>query len=276
MRRSFAALVPGLLLVAASVLVAGDLPPWTDSNGTGDPTIVLIHSAGSDRSVWDLVMPTLVAHHRVVRVELPGHGASPAIAAVSVKSVAAAVDRALEKEHVERALLVGHSYGGWVALEEAVAHPKRAAAVVVIDMGAFTPRDSVRTATLEGHLKERYTSLIPIMFQVMALNPVEADSAVALAMRTPQPVLSAYLRDAWRTDLRPRIRSLKTPIHVVTAEATWPASQTWETMMDHLGYRTAGPVTGYRVSGAGHLVMRDQPDTLAAILERIAASAPKR
>jgi pimeloyl-ACP methyl ester carboxylesterase len=125
-------------------------------------------------------------------------------------------------------------------------------------------------------LKDRYTSLIPVMFQVMALNPVEADSAVALAMRTPRPVLSAYLTDAWHADLRPRIRSLKTPVHVITAEATWPASRPWEKMKDDFGYRTAGPVTGYRVMGAGHLVMRDQPDTLAAILERIAAATPKR
>jgi len=276
MRRPFAALAPALLLIVSSLLLAGDLPPWSDSNGMGEPAIVLIHSAGSDRGVWDLVMPALVAHHRVVRVELPGHGASPAIAAVDVKSVARAVDRALDRQKVERAILVGHSYGGWVALEEAVAHPKRVAAVVVIDMGAYTPRDSVRTATLELHMKERYPSLIRVMFGVMSLSPAESDSAVEKALRTPPEVLSAYLRDAWRTDLRPRILGLKTPVHVITAEATWPASQSWEKMREAMGYRTAGPVEGYRVAESGHLVMRDQPDTLVAIVERIADSIPKR
>ncbi|HET9950535.1 MAG TPA: alpha/beta hydrolase [Candidatus Eisenbacteria bacterium] len=276
MRRPFAYLAPILLVLASSLLVAGDLPPWSDSNGMGEPAIVLIHSAGSDRSVWDLVMPALVANHRVIRVELPGHGASPAIAKVDVKSVAAAVDRALAKEKVERAILVGHSYGGWVALEEAVAHPKRAAAVVVIDMGAYTPRDSIRTATLELHLKERYPSLVRVMFEVMSVDPVECDSAVALALRTPPEVLTAYLKDAWQADLRPRIKNLKTPVHVVAAEATWPVSRTWEQMQEAFGYRTAGPVEGHRVMASGHLVMRDQPDSLVAIVEGIAASLPKR
>ena len=112
--------------------------------------------------------------------------------------------------------------------------------------------------------------LVRVVFEVMSLNPAGSDSAVAIALRTPKDVLTAYLREAWRTDLRPRIKNLKTPVYVVTAEATWPESKSWETMRDAFGYRTAGPVVGHRVKGSGHLVMQDQPDTLVAILERIA------
>src|SRR5512147_2342578 len=256
-------LAAGIALLLASAVVAGDAPPWSDVTGTGEPTIVLLHSAGSDPAVWDLVLPALAASHRVVRVELPGHGASPALREVSVKEVARAVDRALELKKVEHALLVGHAYGGWVALEEAAAHPKRAAAVAVIDMGTFTPQDTARTAALELHLKERYANLIRVIYEAMSVNPAESDSAVDTALRVPHDVLIAYLRDAWRTDLRPRIRGLKTPVHLIAASTTWPPSQPWERVKAALGYETAGPVEGVRIGETGHLIMRDQPDSLA-------------
>ena len=90
-----------------------------------------------------------------------------------------------------------------------------------------------------------------------------------------------YLRDSWRTDLRDRIRGLKTPIHVIVTASTWPPSIPWEAARARFGYETRGPVTGYRVANSAHLVMRDQPDTLAALVEGIAAglgpaTAPSR
>jgi len=265
-----------LLLAAVTALAGRDALPWSASEGTGDPAIVLIHGAGADRSAWDFVAPLLSRTHRVVLVELPGHGASAAIERVSVKEVARAVDRALERQKVERAVLVGHSYGAWVALETAMARPKRAAAVVALDTGTFAPPDTARVASLERHLKERYPSLVRVIFEVMSEDPVESDSAVAIALRVPPEVLSGYLRDAWRVDLRPRLRSLKTPVTVITGAATWPASAPWEVAKVKLGYETAGDVRGYRLSRASHLLMRDQPDSLAALIEQVAGSVGTR
>ena len=271
-----AAATAALALVLAAAVFAGDAPPWSDVSGQGEPTIVLLHDAGSDPGVWNRVLPALSAKHRVVRVELPGHGASPKIPEVTVTEVARAVDRALETRKVERAILVGHSYGGWVALEEAAAHPARAAAVVVLDMGAYTPQDTARLANVELHLREHYPNLIRVIYEVMSHNANDCDSAVATALEIPQEVLSAYLRDAWRTDLRPRLRRLKTPVHVVVTASIWPASQPWDRAKAALGYQTAGPVTGYRLTNTGHLIMKDQPDSLAAILTTIADKSRKR
>ena len=275
MRRLRICLVPALLF-SASLLFAGDAPLWSDSTGKGEPAIVLLHGAGSDRNLWDRVLPALSRTHRIVRVELPGHGASPMLGEITVKGVASAVDRALEKEKVERAILVGHSYGAWVALEEAVARPKRAAAVVVIDMGSYTPQDTARTASLERYLAERYPQLIRAIFEVFSVHPEESDSAVVQALRLPPETMTAYLRDSWRTDLRERIRNLRTPIHLIVTEGSWPATQPWERVRDRYGYATAGTAEGYRIPGTGHLVMRDRPDTLATLILDIARKLPKR
>lgn len=208
----------------------------------------------------------------MVVVDLPGHGSSPPIRDVTVANVARAVERALEERHVKGALLVGHSYGGWVALEAAAANPKRAAGVVVLDIGAYTPVDTARTAPLERYLRDRYASLIRVIYEHMSIDPVEGDSAFVRAMRLDPEVLGAYFRDSWRGDMRDRIRNLTVPVHVIATSAAWPASQSWEDARARAGYATKGDVVGHRIDGSGHLLMRDRPDTLATILEGIAST----
>jgi pimeloyl-ACP methyl ester carboxylesterase len=262
-----------LSLVAAATVTAGDAAPWSEVRGAGEPTVVLLHGLGATHEVWNLVAPHLESRHRVVLVDLPGHGASLPLGTVSVANVARAVDRALAARGVERAVIVGHSFGGWVALEEAVARPKRAAAVVVLDLGAYTPVDTARVSSLDRYLTERYPSLIQAIFETMSQDPVESDSAVAGALRVDPDVLRAYFRETWRTDLRPRLRGLKIPVHVVATEATWPSSLPWDAVRDHLGYATNGPVSGHRIQDSAHLIMRDQPDSLVALIERIVAES---
>jgi pimeloyl-ACP methyl ester carboxylesterase len=194
---------------------------------------------------------------------------------VTVREVAKAVDRALEERKVEGAVLVGHSYGGWVALEEAVAKPKRAAAVVVLDIASYTPPDSARIASLTQFLADRYPALIRVIFEDLSVDPIEGDSAAAHALRVPQEVMAGYLRDSWHGDMRSRIKGLKTPVELIATDASWPPSLSWEAAKGRFAYETAGPFRAHRVFASGHLVMRDRPDTLAVILDDIARRVPR-
>ena len=124
------------------------------SSGQGEPTLVLIHGAGQDRHMWDRVTPLLEARHRVVRVDLPGHGESPQVTPFSLKKVAAALDRTLDRQKVKKAVLVGQSYGAYVALEEAAAHPSRASGLVPIDLPTYIQADSERIGNLEMLLRD--------------------------------------------------------------------------------------------------------------------------
>jgi pimeloyl-ACP methyl ester carboxylesterase len=241
--------------------------------GTGSPAIVLIHSIGGDRGDWSRVAPLLVARHRVVLVDLPGHGASALTGKPTVRGAAAALSRTLADRHVERAILVGHSYGALVALQAAVDHPKRALAVVAVDAATYPPADSERIASAEQMLSERYSVFVQAVFSAMSNDARRGDTLAARAALVPHDVLTGYFRDAWREDLRPRIRSLKTPIHLVATEALWPNKESWTSARRRLGYESAGPAVGRRVPDSGHMVAIDQPDSLAAIIESVAASS---
>jgi len=244
--------------------------------GSGRPTLVLIHSLGQDRAVWDRVASRLEGRYRLLLVDLPGHGQSAPIPNVSVVAVAEALDRTLKERKVKQPLLVGHAYGGLVALEEAAKHPDRAAGVVSIDIGTYLDADSERVANLEQIMAQHYPIFLHGVFERMTRDSSQVDSVVAKAGLVSRDVLVEYFRDAWRADLRPSIRTLKAPILVVATDATWPPGESWTSARKRLGYETAGPATGRRIWGSAHLIQLDQPDSLAAAISEFAETLKKK
>ncbi|MBI1889145.1 MAG: alpha/beta hydrolase [Burkholderiales bacterium] len=84
------------------------------------PTIVFIHGAQNDHSVWGL-QSRYFAHHgfSVLAVDLPGHGRSKGMTLSSIKVLADWLLDLLNATGVQKAMLVGHSMGSLIALEAA-------------------------------------------------------------------------------------------------------------------------------------------------------------
>ncbi len=90
------------------------------------PTIIFIHGAQNDHSVWAL-QSRYLAHHgfSVLAVDLPGHGRSKGEALPSIEQMAAWILELIELSGVQNAYLVGHSMGSLIALEAAANAPDR-------------------------------------------------------------------------------------------------------------------------------------------------------
>ncbi|MRV74675.1 alpha/beta fold hydrolase [Duganella sp. FT92W] len=90
------------------------------------PTVVFIHGAQNDHSVWAL-QSRYLAHHgySVLAVDLPGHGRSKGAAKRTVEEMADWLLVVLAAAGVTRAALVGHSMGSLIALETAHKAPDR-------------------------------------------------------------------------------------------------------------------------------------------------------
>jgi pimeloyl-ACP methyl ester carboxylesterase len=90
------------------------------------PTIVLIHGVLNDHSVWILQSRYLANHgFNVLAVDLPGHGKSAGNCPRSVEEAAAFVIALLDAAQIDKAALVGHSWGSLIALHAASMVPKR-------------------------------------------------------------------------------------------------------------------------------------------------------
>jgi len=99
----------------------------------GNP-IVLIHCYTCSMEWWDKLAPLLNKDHRVIRVDLLGHGGSDKPSAgYTIEDQASAVAQALAKLHVVGATVVGHSLGAVVATALAEQSPQLASRIVIMD-----------------------------------------------------------------------------------------------------------------------------------------------
>ncbi|GHG74896.1 alpha/beta fold hydrolase [Streptomyces griseocarneus] len=107
-----------------------------DYGGDG-PQLVLLHGFGRSFADWDASATVLTAGHRVLGVDLPGHGRSPGISPWNIPTVVQHVADTLDAHGVPEAVVVGHSLGGLIAVEYARANPDRARARAAVNLDGF-------------------------------------------------------------------------------------------------------------------------------------------
>ena len=108
------------------------------------PSVVFIHGAQNDHSVWGL-QSRWFAHHGsgVLAVDLPGHGRSTGAPLPSIENLADWIELLLEKvgagDTAPTVSLVGHSMGSLTALECAARHPARIARIALVGTAVPMP-----------------------------------------------------------------------------------------------------------------------------------------
>lgn len=108
--------------------------------GTGEP-VVLLHGFGASTYSWRKVMPGLAARFRVVAIDLNGFGYTERprdLASYTREGQGQLVLDVLDALRIERAHVVGHSYGGGITLWLASRHPERFLSMVLVDSSAPT------------------------------------------------------------------------------------------------------------------------------------------
>lgn len=79
--------------------------------------IVLLHGSMESLEIWDTYSDVLARKYRVIAVDLPGHGKTPAIGYIhTMDTMAHCVKAVLDTLKIKRYILVGHSMGGYAAL----------------------------------------------------------------------------------------------------------------------------------------------------------------
>lgn len=120
--------------------------------GSGEPTLVFVHGWSCDRSYWRAQTDHFAASHRVVAVDLGGHGESGlGRKDWTMNAFGGDVRAVVEALALRKVVLVGHSMGGHVIVEATQLMPDRVAALVLVD--TFDNVDQRQSAEdLEGFL----------------------------------------------------------------------------------------------------------------------------
>ncbi len=120
--------------------------------GSG-PALLLLHGLGCDHTTWAPVMESLARTHTVIAPDLLGHGESDKPRAdYSLGGYANGMRDLLTVLGIDRVTVVGHSFGGGVAMQFAYQFPERAERLVLVSSGGLGPEVSpaIRAITTPG------------------------------------------------------------------------------------------------------------------------------
>ena len=158
-------------------LPGGDLHVREDGDPR-DPPLLLVHGFGSSLHWWDEVVPALIRDHRVIRVDLLGHGGSAAPrSGYSMEEQADRLAQVLDRLGIERTAVVGHSMGGSVVTALAERYTGRIDRVMTIG----TPPDPQG-----GVLSERFAFWPVTGHAIRRLLPADLKQARLEAAFSPE------------------------------------------------------------------------------------------
>lgn len=136
--------------------------------GSGDRNVVLLHGYLESLDVWDDFQRILSKQARVLSVDLPGHGISEVKGDVhTMEFLADTVHAAMLSQGMERAVVVGHSMGGYVALELLRNHPEALAGIVLFHSGPHADSEQKKQdrereiSLIQGGKKELIARMFP-------------------------------------------------------------------------------------------------------------------
>lgn len=137
--------------------------------GSG-PAIVLVHSFLASSAMWEAQIAALSREHKVVTVDLRGHGTSgPIEREISIYDLMDDVLAILDAEGIERAAWAGLSIGGMISLRAALKAPERVTGLLLLDTHAGAERPMKKLRYHAMVLAARLFGIRPLLPQVLKL-----------------------------------------------------------------------------------------------------------
>ena len=201
---------------------------WVERHGHADGApIVLLHGLGSSSADWTLQLPALAAHHRVLAVDLRGHGRSrPARGLLTIDRLARDVVDALDALGEDTMHVVGLSLGGCVGLALASREPARVRSLTVVNAFAkLKPagaRGAMRTVKRFGLMcAAPMTVAVSGVARGLFPRPDQRDAylaAVRSLSATPRRTYLNLMLALAAFDVRPRLAAIRCPTLVVAGD----------------------------------------------------------
>jgi pimeloyl-ACP methyl ester carboxylesterase len=260
-------------------------PAWSSIEQGEGPPVVFLHGYPLNHSIWTPQLRSLSNSHRVVLFDLPGYGlAQESPVPSTLKGFAEGLSATLARQFSGPVVVVGHSFGGYIALELYRSHPGQFRGLVLTDTRSEAddaPTRAKRLATVqrlsdpaEGLDIEATVRALLAPATLAADGPIVGSvREIVRSVRSPA-IIGSLRAIAGRDDLTPVLAKIRVPTLVVwgNEDQLIPPVQT-ESMVD----RIRGG-SGVGISGAGHLPFLESPDefssALHGFLERLASPAP--
>lgn len=261
-----------------SVVAASSLLPC-DDRGAGEP-LVLLHGFPLHRGIWKGQLEALATKSRTIAFDLPGFGQAGAIRTPeSLQALTAIIDSSLHSIASPAAVMVGHSLGGYIALQQFADHPERVRALVLVSTraSADSPEAAAKRHATISRLRQEGPGSYAVESARNLLSPSNASKpelfveVLQMIRSAPVPsMISTLLAMVSRPDFSDLLGEIKVPTLVVWGEEdrTIPPEETKKLAKAIPGAK------GVAIPGAGHLPFLENPSAFnQAVLEFLASAA---
>ncbi len=233
-------------------------------DGAGPP-VLLLHATLHDSRDYDPVRAGLVAGRRVLALDWPGHGNSPAPdEAFSASQLGDLAVEFVEALDLRNLVVVGNSVGGYAACRIALKRPDRVAGVVLVNTGGFTPYTPFTRAFCAAMGRPAVIHRLAPAFSRAYMRPTTKSDRAILSRVAERSRTAAGARTAaalWRSfpepghDLRAAAKDITVPVLITWGARDLTAPVGW-------GRLVANAIPGARFATlpTGHVVFSSAPE----------------
>ena len=272
MRKISAILLWGFVIMTGScaprhtVVSADGIQISFNVQGSGTPALVFVHGWCCDKTYWDAQVQYFSKQHKVVTIDLAGHGESGlGRESYTMEAFGKDVEAVVDKIGLDNVVLIGHSMGGPVILEASRRIPDRVIGIV----GADTFHNVEQKVKIDEFLAlfradfaETTADFVRAMFTPTS-DSVLVEKIVADMSAAPQQVgLGAVeaLLNYRNSELTRALQQVRAPIRCINSDRN-PTDV-------EAGRRYASSFEVALMSGVGHFVMLEDPETFNRLLDQ--------
>ncbi len=247
---------------------------YYEESGQGTP-ILLVHGFPLNHTIWQPIVPRLGKCSRVITPDLRGFGKSPAPGGTySMRLLAEDLLHLLDRLEIEKAVVVGHSMGGYVALAFAKAYPQRLSGLglVASQAEADAPERRQSRLNIADDVERKGVRVVADGMPVkLTANPELAAQLHELihATASQQGVAGCMRGMAERPDATEWLGQIAAPSVVIagTSDGIIPVAK-GQVMATLLGRSWL-----VKIEGVGHMPMMEAPDRVAEALIQLVKSS---
>ncbi len=235
------------------------------AEGEGAPAVVFVHCWSCDASYWSSQMSYLAPRHRVVAIDLAGHGSSGRNrSAWTIPAFARDVQAVVEALDLKEVVLVGHSMGGPVIVEAARLMPDRVIGLVPVDTlqnveSKWDPAGF--RAFLDGLRKDFRGSVHELVRGIMpkGADPLLVERIASGMGNAPPEIALGAMQGLYDYDVLPALRGVKAPIHAINGSLL--------TTRVEINRKYAPGFEADVIPGVGHFPMFEAPQAFDRLLD---------
>ncbi|CDH21743.1 putative enzyme with alpha/beta-Hydrolase domain [Xenorhabdus bovienii str. kraussei Quebec] len=245
----------------------------TPENPQSSTPIVLIHGLFGDLSNLGILGRDLQQHYPVIQIDVRNHGISPQMENMDYRDMAQDVLSLLDELNVAKAIIIGHSMGGKIAMTMTAVAPERIEQIVVIDIAPVT------------YLTRHHDSIFAALNQVTEAGAQTRQAATEVMRKdihedgVIQFLLKSFRQGEWKFNL-PVLQKEYEKIIGWEAIPAWPKPALFirggnsdyitEAYREDI-MRQFPQATAWVIAGCGHWIHAEKPEAVLRAIHRFLA-----